>query len=97
MKMNLIEAKEILNKNGYLIENRHFDLWQYKLLVKKLLKPLYGNVWKNFDALRSEIEWELSIDIVKETMKNAFENGKTAEECVEEIKDLANTAYKIGG
>lgn len=96
--MNLNEAKEILNNNGYIIvENKHFDFWQYKLEVKKILnKWLKTQKWyKNFDELRSNISWELYIDIVKENMKDGFEEGLTAEQCAEGIIGLAKeTATK---
>ena len=52
--MNLNEAKEILNNNGYIIvENKHFDFWQYKLEVKKILnKWLKTQKWyNNFDEI----------------------------------------------
>jgi len=34
--MDLNEAKQILDDNGYIVENKHFDFWQYKLEVKRL-------------------------------------------------------------
>lgn len=79
-------------------ENKHFDLWQYKLQVKKLLKPIqikYG--YKTFDAMRSYIQWESYVDIVTETMKNNFEQGKTPEQCVEQIKEILIDSIKHGG
>lgn len=92
--MDLNEAKQILENNGYIIENKHFDFWQYKLEVKKILnKWLKTQKWyKNFDELRSNISWELYIDIVKENMKNGFEEGLTAEQCVDGIISLAKEA-----
>lgn len=92
--MNLIEAKQLLNDNGYIIENKHFDFWQYKLEVKKILnKWLKTQKWyKNFDELRSNISWELYIDVVKENMKDDFEQGLTTEQCAEGIISLAKEA-----
>ena len=79
-------------------ENKHFDLWQYKLQVKKLLKPIqikYG--YKTFDSMRSYIQWESYVDIVTETMKDNFEQGKTPEQCVEQIKEILIDSVKHGG
>jgi hypothetical protein len=92
--MDLDEAKQILENNGYIVENKHFDFWQYKLEVKKIVnKWLKTQKWyKNFDELRSSISWELYIDIVKENMKESFEKGLTTEQCAEEIIDLAKEA-----
>jgi len=94
----LIEAQQILHDNGFILENRHFDLWQYKLQVKKLLKPIqikYG--YKNFDAMRSYIQWESYVDIVLDTMKDNFEQGKTPEQCVKQIEELLIDSIKQGG
>lgn len=96
--MKLDEAKHILDYNGYIIENKHFDFWQYKLQVKKLLKPIqikYG--YKNFEAMRSYIQWESYVDIVTETMKTNFDQGKTPEQCVEQIKEILIDSIKHGG
>ena len=96
--MNLNEAQQILHDNGFILENRHFDLWQYKLQVKKLLKPIqikYG--YKTFDAMRSYIQWESYVDIVTDTMKDNFEQGKTPEQCVEQIKEILIDSVKHGG
>ena len=92
--MDLNEAKQILENNGYIVENKHFDFWQYKLEVKKIVnKWIKTQKWyKNFDELRSSISWELYIDIVKENMKESFEKGLTAEQCAEGIIDLAKEA-----
>lgn len=92
--MDLDEAKQILENNGYIVENKHFDFWQYKLEVKKIVnKWLKTQKWyKNFDELRSSISWELYIDIVKENMKESFEKGLTTEQCAEGIIDLAKEA-----
>ena len=92
--MQLDEAKQILENNGYIVENKHFDFWQYKLEVKKILnKWLKTQKWyKNFDELRSNISWELYIDIVKENMKDGFEEGLTVEQCAEGIISLAKEA-----
>lgn len=92
--MDLDEAKQILENNGYIVENKHFDFWQYKLEVKKIVnKWLKTQKWyKNFNELRSSISWELYIDIVKENMKDSFEKGLTAEQCAEVIIDLAKEA-----
>lgn len=92
--MDLNEAKQILENNGYIVENKHFDFWQYKLEVKKILnKWLKTQKWyKNFDELRSSISWELYIDIVKENMKDGFEQGLTTEQCAEGIISLAKEA-----
>ena len=92
--MRLDEAKQILSDNGYIIENKHFDFWQYKLEVKKILNKWIKtqNWYKNFDELRSSISWELYIDIVKDKMKDSYEEGWTAEQCAEEIIGLANEA-----
>ena len=92
--MDLNEAKQILENNGYIVENKHFDFWQYKLKVKKILnKWLKTQKWyKNFDELRSNISWELYIDIVKENMKDGFEKGLTAEQCAEGIINLGKEA-----
>jgi len=92
--MDLDEAKQILENNGYIVENKHFDFWQYKLEVKKIVnKWIKTQKWyKNFDELRSSISWELYIDIVKENMKESFEKGLTTERCAEEIIDLAKEA-----
>ena len=79
-------------------ENSHFDLWQYKLQVKKLLKPIqikYG--YKNFDAMRSYIQWESYVDIVLDTMKDNFEQGNTPEQCVKQIEELLIDSRKHGG
>lgn len=96
--MKIQEAQQILNDNGFILENKHFDLWQYKLQVKKLLKPIqikYG--YKTFDAMRSYIQWESYVDIVTETMKDNFEQGKTPEQCVEQIKEILIDSVKHGG
>lgn len=92
--MDLDEAKQILGNNGYIVENKHFDFWQYKLEVKKIVnKWIKTQKWyKNFDELRSSISWELYIDIVKENMKESFEKGLTTEQCAEGIIDLAKEA-----
>lgn len=94
------EATKILNKHGFmLVENRHFDFWQYKLSVKKELnKWLKNKTWfKSFDYMRSYIKWEIMVDIVTETMKDYFEEGKSVNDCVEQIIGLAEEAIKIGG
>lgn len=57
--MDLNEAKTILANNGYLVEfNKHFELWQYKLAVKKELnKWLKEKRWfKSFDSMRGYIQ-----------------------------------------
>lgn len=94
MDMKLDEAKQILEDNDYIVENKHFDFWQYKLEVKKIVnKWIKTQKWyKDFDELRSSISWELYINIVKENMKDGFEKGLTAEQCAEEIIDLAKEA-----
>lgn len=97
--MNLQEAKEILEENGLLLEsNSHFELWQYKLAVKKELNKWLktDRRWKSFDNLRAYCSWECYIDIV-ERMKEFFEDDKSVEECVENIKEIAEETYKIGG
>lgn len=79
-------------------ENKHFDLWQYKLQVKKLLKPIqikYG--YKTFDAMRSYIQWESYVDIVLDTMKDNFEQSNTPEQCVKQIEELLIDSRKHGG
>ena len=96
----LTEALETLKDNGYICEsNKHFELWQYKLSVKKELnKWLKNKTWfKSFDYMRSYIKWEIMVDIVTETMKDYFEQGKSVDDCVEQIKGLAEEAIKIGG
>lgn len=93
--MQLEEAKQVLSENGYIVENnKHFEFWQYKLEVKKIVNEwIKTQKWyKTFDELRSSISWELYIDIVKETMKNSFEKGLTAEQCADEIIGLAKEA-----
>lgn len=92
--MKLDEAKQILEDNDYIVENKHFDFWQYKLEVKKIVnKWIKTQKWyKDFDELRSSISWELYIDIVKENMKDGFEKGLTAEQCAEKIIGLAKEA-----
>ena len=97
--MKIQEAQQILQDNGYILENKHFDLWQYKLSVKKELnKWLKQKTWfKSFDYMRSYIKWEIMVDIVTETMKDYFEEGKSVNDCVEQIKGLAEEAIKIGG
>jgi hypothetical protein len=96
----LTEALETLKDNGYICEsNKHFELWQYKLSVKKELnKWLKNKTWfKSFDYMRSYIKWEIMVDIVTETMKDYFEQGKSVNDCVEQIIGLAEEAIKIGG
>ena len=96
----LTEALETLKDNGYICEsNKHFELWQYKLSVKKELnKWLKTKTWfKSFDYMRSYIKWEIMVDIVTETMKDYFEQGKSVNDCVEQIIGLAEEAIKIGG
>lgn len=75
-------------------ENSHFDYWQWKLRVKRLVKAIIGenSFWQSFDALRGAISWELGIDIVKDTMKKHYDNGDSPEACFEEIKELADEA-----
>lgn len=95
----LTEALETLKDNGYICEsNKHFELWQYKLSVKKELNNWLKKDprWESFEKLRGYCSWECSIDIV-EQMKEDFENGKSVEECVENIKEIAEEAYKMGG
>ena len=94
--MLLSEAKQILKNTGYLVENHHFDLWQYKLTVKKMLKGnLFGENkgYRTFEELRAGIQWELFIDIV-DTMKQFFEEDKTPEECIAKIRDMAKEAME---
>lgn len=94
----LTEALETLKNNGYICEsNKHFELWQYKLAVKKELNKWLkiDKHWKSFDDLRSSINWECYVDIV-DRMKEYFKFGKTVEECVENIKEMADDAYKRG-
>ncbi len=95
----LTEALETLKDNGYILENKHFDLWQYKLSVKKELnKWLKEKRWfKSFDSMRAYIQWEIMVDIVKDTMKEYFEEGKSVNDCVEQIIGLAEEARQIGG
>ena len=95
----LTEALETLKDNGYICEsNKHFELWQYKLQVKKLLKPVQIKYhYKNFEAMRSYISWEGYVDIVTETMKDNFEQGKTPEQCAEQIKEILIDTIKQGG
>ena len=98
--MNLDEAIKTLNNAGFLVEtNKHFELWQYKLAVKKELnKWLKNKTWfKSFDYMRSYIKWEIMVDIVTETMKDYFEQGKSVNDCVEQIIGLAEEAIRIGG
>ena len=92
------KAKEAITETT-MTENKHFDLWQYKLSVKKELnKWLKSKTWfKSFDYMRSYIKWEIMVDIVTETMKDYFEQGKSVDDCVEQIKGLAEEAIKIGG
>ena len=92
--MDLNEAKQILDDNGYIVENKHFDFWQYKLEVKKIVNRwIKTQKWyKDFDELRSSISWELYIDIVKDKMKDSFEEGWIAEQCAEGIIGLAKEA-----
>ena len=92
--MQLEEAKQILDDNGYIVENKHFDFWQYKLEVKKIVnKWIRTQTWyKNFDELRNNISWELYVDIVKDKMKSNYEEGWTAEQCAEGIIGLAKEA-----
>ena len=78
--MLLSEAKQILKNTGYLVENHHFDLWQYKLTVKKMLK---GNLF-------GENKWYRIVD----TMKQFFEEDKTPEECIAKIRDMAKEAME---
>lgn len=95
----LTEALETLKDNGYICEsNKHFELWQYKLSVKKEINNWLKKDprWESFQKLRGYCSWECYIDIV-EQMKEDFENGKSVEECVEHIKEIAEEAYKIGG
>ena len=97
---DLTEALETLKDNGYICEsNKHFEFWQYKLSVKKELnKWLKNKTWfKSFDYMRSYIKWEIMVDIVTETMKDYFEQGKSVNDCVEQIIGLAEEAIKIGG
>lgn len=97
--MKIQEAQQILHDNGYILENKHFDLWQYKLSVKKELnKWLKEKRWfKSFDSMRGYIKWEIMVDIVTDTMKEYFEEGKSVNECVEQIIGLAEEARQIGG
>lgn len=97
--MKIQEAQQILQDNGYILENKHFDLWQYKLSVKKELnKWLKEKRWfKSFDSMRAYIQWEIMVDIVKDTMKDYFEEGKSVNDCVEQIIGLAEEARQIGG
>jgi hypothetical protein len=92
--MELNEAKQILKDNNYIVENKHFEFWQYKLEVKKILnKWLKTQKWyKDFEELRSTISWELYVDIVKDKMKDSFAEGWTAEQCAEGIIGLAKEA-----
>lgn len=96
--MKIQEAQQILHDNGFILENRHFDFWQWKLQVKKLLKPVQIKYhYKNFEAMRSYISWEGYVDIVTETMKDNFEQGKTPEQCAEQIKEILIDTIKQGG
>ena len=98
--MKLDEAIQTLENAGFLVEsNKHFELWQYKLAVKKELnKWLKEKRWfKSFDSMRSYIQWEIMVDIVKDTMKEYFEEGKSVNDCVEQIIGLAEEARQIGG
>ena len=97
--MNLDEAIKTLNNAGFLVEsNKHFELWQYKLAVKKELNKWLktDKRWESFEKLRGYCNWECYVDIV-EQMKEYFEEGKPVEACVENIKEIAEEAYKIGG
>jgi hypothetical protein len=63
-----------------------------------LLKPIqikYG--YKNFEAMRSYIQWESYVDIVLDTMKDNFEQGNTPEQCVKQIEELLIDSRKHGG
>lgn len=92
--MELSEAITKLKEHGFIVENRHFDFWQYKLAVKKILNQwLKTEKWfKSFDEMRGSISWELGIDVVKDSMKDAFEIGHDVKTCADSIIGLAKEA-----
>lgn len=93
--MEMQEATKILNTHGFmLVENRHFDFWQFKLQVKKILNRwLKTEKWfKTFDEMRGSISWELGIDIVKDSMKDGYNAGHQPEAVADSIIGLAKEA-----
>ena len=64
---------------------------------KILNRWLKSQTWfKNFEDLRAQILWEEYIDIVKQSMKDNFEDGFAPEDCAKGIIGLAKEAMMKG-